>query len=268
MKQVFDLSALFLLATVAAMAAPEARAWGGSCRHEARLAGDAELAGASRVVVAAGAGDLSVVATPDARRLAARGKACAKTEELLAQIKLTVRRDGDVVYVETRLPDESGTNWSDNYPSLDLDIALPGNIPVEITDSSGDLVVRKVASLLLRDSSGDVSISGVTGAVDVQDSSGDVRIDDSGANVHVGTDSSGDLQVSDVRGSVVIDQDSSGDIRLSRISGDARIGADSSGDIVARDIGGNFTVTDDGSGEIDYSQVRGSVSIPEEKRDR
>lgn len=230
MKQVFDLSAIILLAAIA-VAAPEARAWGSSCRYQANLAGQAEVAGASRVVVAAGAGDLSVVATPDARRLATRGKACANSAELLAEIKLNVRREGDVVYVETKLPDERPGSWLDTDSTLDVDIALPGNIPVEITDSSGDIIVRKVAGLRMRDSSGDIEIS-------------------------------------DVRGSVRIDQDSSGDIRLSRIAGDAKIGVDSSGDIVAHDIGGGFTVGADGSGSIDYAQVRGAVQIPDEKRTR
>lgn len=267
MKQVFDLSAIILLAAIA-VAAPEARAWGSSCRYQANLAGQAEVAGASRVVVAAGAGDLSVVATPDARRLAARGKACANSAELLAEIKLNVRREGDVVYVETKLPDERPGSWLDTDSTLDVDIALPGNIPVEITDSSGDIVVRKVAGLRLRDSSGDIAISGVSGLVEIDDSSGDLRVSDSGGDVHVGTDSSGDIEISDVRGSVRIDQDSSGDIRLSRIAGDAKIGVDSSGDIVAHDIGGGFTVGADGSGSIDYAQVRGAVQIPDEKRSR
>jgi hypothetical protein len=266
MKQVFDLSAIVLLAALA-LVAPQARAWGSdACRFQADLAGEAELAGASRVVISAAAGDLAVQATPDARRLAARGKACAKTAELLAQIKLNVRRDGDVVYVETRLPEEPGSGWNDDAPTLDVNIALPAIVPVEITDSSGDVSVKNVAALQLRDSSGDVTVSGVRGRVDVEDSSGDVRISESGSDVHIGTDSSGDIVIRDVRGSVRIDRDSSGDIRLSGIGGDALIGVDSSGDIVARDIGGGFTVESDGSGDIDYSQIRGVVSIPEDKR--
>ena len=59
--------------------------------------------------------------------LEARGEACAPTAETLSAIKLNPRRDGKVIYSDTKLPD---------------------TLPVEITDSSGDIDVQHVAALL------------------------------------------------------------------------------------------------------------------------
>jgi hypothetical protein len=271
---------------VLALAPASALAWGDECKFKAERAGGVDAKGVEKVVVRAGAGDLKVVGRGNAVRIEARGNACAAKQELLDGSQVSVRREGNTVYVEVSLPDEnSGWSWANNdYASIDLGVALPASIPVEALDSSGDAAFEDLQALTLQDSSGDLDILRIAGLVDVgdssgdldiegagaarvRDSSGDIDIDDVRGNVDIESDSSGDMHIVKVGGSVHVQQDSSGGIRVEDVRGNVDVDSDSSGDIYAARVSGNFTVRDDSSGSIDHESITGRVSIPEHKRD-
>lgn len=258
-----------------------AMAWGDDCKFTADRAGGLDAKGVEKVVIRAGAGDLKVLAPANATRIEARGVACAAKQELLDQTQISVRREGNTVYIETSLP-QDGNGWSfmkNDYAYIDVGVALPSNLPVEAIDSSGDADFEDLASLTLQDSSGDLDIRRIAGLAEVTDSSGDIDIEDVGsARV---SDSSGDVEIEVVRGGVDIDQDSSGDIRIVKAGGSVRVKqdssgnirvddvrgnvdveSDSSGDIYAGHVSGNFTVRDDGSGSIDHEAITGRVDVP------
>ncbi len=266
MKSFLALCALALLLGATWVSASDG-AGGASCRFHADLVQTADLAGVTRLVVSAQAGDLTVSGSKSSTGVEARGRACAPSAALLAAIKLSARRDGSVLYVETQLPDTDGMGgWNWNSPMLDLTVTLPETLPVEVNDSSGDTDVRNVSALQIRDTSGDLTVHDVRGAVEIGDSSGDILVSDTGGDLRITSDSSGDLFIDGVQGNVEITNDSSGDIRVTHVTGNVHVGSDSSGDIVARGVTGNFTVDSDGSGDIDYSDVHGTVTIPEQKR--
>jgi len=264
-----------------------ALAWGDDCKFHADRAGGVDAKGIEKVVIRAGAGDMKVVGRSNAVRVEARGTACAGTQALLDGSQITVRREGNVVYVETTLPqnNEGGWNWGkDSYAYIDIGIALPSSVPVDATDSSGDTNIEDLAALTIQDSSGDLEIHRIAGLADVGDSSGDLDIDDAGSvrvrdssgdievdkvrgDVEITSDSSGDIHVAQVDANVHIGQDSSGGIRVEDVKGNVLVDSDSSGDIYAGHIGGNFTVTEDSSGDIDHDSVGGKVTIPDNKRD-
>jgi DUF4097 and DUF4098 domain-containing protein YvlB len=264
-----------------------ALAWGDECKFRAERAAGVDAKGIEKVVIRAGAGDLKVVGRTNAVRVEARGTACAGKQELLDVSQINVRREGNVVYVETALPqnNDGGWNWSKNeYAWIDIGIALPASVPVEAVDSSGDTAIEDLAALTIQDSSGDLEINRIAGLADVADSSGDLDIDDAGSvrlrdssgdieiekvreAVEITSDSSGDIHVSQVGGSVRIGQDSSGGIRVEDVKGNVTVDSDSSGDIYAGHVGGDFTVTEDSSGDIDHDSVGGKVTIPANKRD-
>ena len=268
-----------------ALAPVSAFAWGDGCKFEAERSAGADAKGVEKVVIRAGAGDMKIIGRTTAVRVEARGKACAAKQAQLDESQITVRREGNILYVETQLPQNDG-NWSfgpNEYAYIDIGIALPANLPVEATDSSGDTVIEDLASLVIQDSSGDLEIRRVAGLTDVNDSSGDIEIDDVGSvklrdssgdieigkvrgGVNIVSDSSGDIHVAQVGGSVRIEQDSSGGIRVEDVKGDVDVDSDSSGDIYAGRVGGNFTVSEDSSGSIDHDSVSGKVTIPENKR--
>lgn len=252
------------------------------CEHTARRNASSAGADIKRVVVEAGAGDL-VVRGSETGEVKADGKACASSAQLLADIQLEVRRDGDTMYVRTVLPDISdGLFGFTRYAYLDVTVDVPKAVALKVEDSSGDMHVSDVQSATISDSSGDMRVERVAGDLDVGDSSGEIKIadvhgglrlrDSSGdvdvdavqGEVLVSVDSSGDLDIRHVTGSVHIVSDSSGDIEIEDVKRDVTIDQDSSGGIQVRDVGGNFTVGSDGSGGIHYDRVAGTVRVPQD----
>ena len=273
---------LVLLALVPATAL----AWGDGCKLRADRAGGIEAAGVEKVVIRAGAGDMKVVGRGNAVRIEARGVACAAKQELLDATQISVRREGNVVYVETTLPQDDGKwSWGDNeYAYIDIGIALPSSIPVEATDSSGDATFEDLNALTLQDSSGDLNLNRIAGLADVGDSSGDIEIETAGSvrlrdssgdidveevrgEVDVMLDSSGDIEIARVDGNVKVEQDSSGSIRVENVKGNVNVDSDSSGDIYAGSVSGDFTVSEDSSGSIEHESIGGRVNVPNNKRD-
>jgi DUF4097 and DUF4098 domain-containing protein YvlB len=263
-----------------------ALAWGDGCKFRADRAGGVDAAGVEKVVIRTGAGDMKVVGRGNAVRIEARGVACAAKQELLDATQINVRREGNVVYVETMLPqNDDSWKWGDNeYAYIDIGIALPSSIAVEATDSSGDATFEDLKALTLQDSSGDLElyrIAGLTdvgdssgdidiegaGSVRVRDSSGDIDVDDVQADVDVVLDSSGDIEIAKVKGNVRVEQDSSGSIRIEDVKGNVTVDSDSSGDIYAGSVSGDFTVSQDSSGTIEHASIGGRINVPNNKRD-
>jgi DUF4097 and DUF4098 domain-containing protein YvlB len=269
-----------------ALAPATALAWGDGCKFQADRAAGVDAQGVEKVIIRAGAGDLKVVGRGNAVRIEARGVACAAKEKLLEATLINVRREGNVVYVETDMP-QNMTGWvfgNNEYAYIDLGIALPSSIPVDAVDSSGDAAFEDLKTLVLQDSSGDLKVQRIDGLADINDSSGDIDIENVGAlrlrdssgdvevdtvrgEVEVAVDSSGDMHIARVDGSVRIRQDSSGGIRIEDVKGSVDVDSDSSGDIYAGRVKGNFTVSEDSSGSIDHQSIGGSVTVPSNKRD-
>ena len=258
-----------LLLTLLAMIPTAAFAWGDGCELRADRAAGTDAKGVEKVVLRMGAGDAKVIGRSNAVRVEARGTACASKQEFLDATQIVVRREGSVVYVETELPQNNDGSWKlmgNNYAYIDIGIALPSGIPVEAQDSSGDLVIEDLASLVLMDSSGDLDIA-YAGSARVRDSSGDVGIEHVKGAVNVVNDSSGDIHIADVQNDVLIESDSSGGIRVEEVRGSFTVESDSSGDIYAARVGGDFTVKSDTSGSIGHDSIGGRVSVPSNKRD-
>src|SRR4051812_35837514 len=123
-------------------------AWGDDCNFEAERTAGVDARGVEKVVIRTGAGDTKIIGRSTAVRVEARGKACAAKQKMLDESQINVRREGNVIYVETHLPqDEGGWSFGPNeYAYIDIGIALPANVPVEATDSSGDTVVEDLAA--------------------------------------------------------------------------------------------------------------------------
>jgi DUF4097 and DUF4098 domain-containing protein YvlB len=251
------------------------------CRFTAERTGQQPVAGAKRIAIETRAGDLTINGHKGATQVSVRGKACASDQKLLDLIRIELRLDGDVLRVNTLMPDIDADDAPSNAQAwLDLVLEVPGDLPLELLDSSGDTEIDNVASLELTDSSGDLRITRIAGDLTVRDSSGDLWIDEVGRNLRL-NDSSGDVTVEDVHGdveveadgsgelrferverNVTVDRDGSGDIRISSVKGNARIDSDGSGDIDVQDVLGSFTLGGKGSGEVHVAEVKGIVTVP------
>lgn len=214
-----------------------------------------DAAGASRLVIDAGAGSLSVRGVEGADDVVADGTACARDEEALEEVLLVAERDGDVLRLETRFPRRS------RGARLDLAVELPSSLPVEIDDGSGSVDVRDVASLELLDGSGEIDVQGVAGDVTLNDGSGEIEIEGVGGSVRI-TDGSGEIEVLGVGRDVIVEDDGSGGIEITGVAGDVVIESDGSGGIDVRDVDGDFELQRDGSGGVSTRDVRGRVSLP------
>ncbi len=230
------------------------------CRHKRQLANEIELDGAVAIEVLATSGWLKIKGIDGADRIVGRGEACSDDKDRVGEIELVMQRVGDRIEVIAAVPfKDERDEW--RIGGLNLELTVPDSVPLVVSDSSGDLSIRSVASLELTDSSGDVDLREIAGDVVVaRDSSGDLDIRDSG-DITIRIDSSGDIFVGNAA-SLTINEDTSGNIRIRDIRGNVVIGSDTSGSISASGIGGNFTVEKDSSGEIKTSNVAGEVNIP------
>ena len=218
--------------------------------------------GASRIVIVGRAGWLRVEGKAGTTEVVAEGTARAPRQDLLDEIKLTGTREGDVVRMVVEMPDMKHRDWDsswDSGPALDLTIAVPATIPVEIEDSSGDLRVIGTAALDIDDHSGDVEIADVTGAVRVKDGSGGVEVQNVRGDVTI-DDGSGEIDVRDVTGSVTV-RDGSGSIAARGVGGTVQVLRDGSGGIRVVDVGGDLIVERGKDKGVSYSGVKGRVRV-------
>jgi len=136
-------------------------------------------------------------------------------------VQLVATRSGAQVTIEAKIPD--GT-FLLSSPQLDFKVSLPAGVPVVIHDSSGEMMVKNVGELDVKDSSGSIDIDGVTGSVRIADSSGSIEVE--------------------------------------KVTGNVLITEDGSGSVTVKDVRGDFTVQKKGSGHVDYERIGGKVSVP------
>ena len=235
------------------------------CAFRAERSLDVDSKGLSLFKLDTGAGDLIVEGVAGLTKIEVRGKACASDEKVLAEIQFVQQHEGATSTVGTKIPDV-GSNWNlfgaGNYAYMDVHVRMPPALKLDLRDSSGDLEVSGLTNGLdLKDSSGDIKLRDIGGAVNVTDTSGDIDVRGIGGDFTVISDSSGDINVDDVKGSAVVQEDSSGDIALRHVGGDARVDRDSSGDITFEDIGRDAVVGADGSGDITADGVKGNFTV-------
>jgi hypothetical protein len=234
------------------------------CEFRADRSLDVDPNGLNLFKLDTGAGDLIVEGVAGLAKIEVRGKACASEQDALVGIQLVQQREGATATVGTEIPNDSAS-WSlfgSHYSYMDVHVRMPSGLKLDLRDSSGDLEVSGLTNGLdLKDSSGDILLRDIVGAVNVTDTSGDINVRGITGDFTVISDSSGDINVDDVKGSAVVQEDSSGDISLRHVAGDARVDRDSSGDINFVDIGRDAVVGADGSGDITAEGVKGNFTV-------
>lgn len=234
-----------------------------NCKYEKTIEKTLDLNDSDSLSITAAAGDLVVVGVAGASEAAIHGRVCASKEAWLEQTDIYTASGKRAEIVADMA--NTGDNWSfgNTYLLLDMRIEVPEDLPLGVVDSSGEMRLKNIADVDIKDSSGDIEVEAARGRVSVNDSSGDIDITGAEGDVTIESDSSGDIVAVDVNGSVRVVSDSSGDIDASRVSNDFIVERDSSGDISASDIGGDFRVLKDGSGGIRSSGVKGELEIPD-----
>jgi len=174
--------------------------------------------------------------------------------------------------IRTDIP-RAVSNWGRAEYPIDFEVIVPANVTlhvrdtsgkieisgmsgaVEIHDGSGTLSVRNVAGPLAVDKeSGDIVVSGVAGATRLASHSGQIRLEHL-AGLEV-TSSDGNLTVTDVASARLVNR--GGNIRVTGVKGDLAID-DDSGEIVLDDITGAVTIRDT-SGQIRATRT-GAITV-------
>ena len=195
------------------------------CRYSREINFDVALQDLERLAIDVGAGELNVTGALQSDMISVRAVACADSQNKLDDLDLTQDSRGDRLEItsETGDSDWGSVNWfGSTYAYIDVNIAIPAGLVIDIDDGSGDIT--------LRDVSGDFSIEDGSGGIEITRVTGNLRINDG----------SGDIRIETVGGNVTIDEDGSGDIRV-------------------RNVAGSFETGDSGSGDVDYSDVRGRL---------
>ena len=136
---------------------------------------------------------------------------------------------------------------------------------VRVHSSSGNLEFQQVGPLSAATSSGDIRVDGVTGRIEVSTSSGDVQIRQTGSAE--AKTNSGDITVTDAGGAVTV-RSGSGKITARNIGGDLLVKT-TSGEVVAENIKGlvNASSTSQGisvrnaDGDVKVGSISGDVRL-------
>jgi hypothetical protein len=248
------------------------------CAHSEARNLALDLSGVKTVRFVIGHNELRVDAAANARP-GVTGRACASGANLLGQLVLDQRREGDKLVVHARRDGNSG--WLGNqYAYMALEAKVPQDVMVQLDVGSGDAWVTGASALSADVGSGDVEARNIRGLVTAKVGSGDIELRDIGSlhvlsigsgdvdaydvrgNVEVGSIGSGDFTLKGAGGDVRIGSIGSGDADLERVSGNVAVGSIGSGDLDVADVTGNLTVRSKGSGSVNHSRVSGTIDLP------
>lgn len=250
MRPILILPALCLLFANAALA---------DCEYSEPHSFDIELDGATRARIEATAGFLHIRGQEGLDRVEVRGTACAERRSDLEALHLTVDRHGDEIRVVARIDELH--SWHSG-PWLDLTIAVPSHLALDVRDGSGEIEAYDIGSIDLEDGSGEIVLERIHGDVRIEDGSGALDVRDVDGRVLVARDGSGEIIIRGARRDVEIRSDGSGGIDISDVDGNVWIGSDGSGSIRADHVAGDFLVRNDGSGGISFAAIGGRVEVP------
>ncbi len=217
------------------------------------------------------AADVHLIASPDdtvrvitARRIEASTAQAA--EAILAEIKVTMERRGEMLVLRVREPDrrrvrvnvEAGPWRIRKSVEVELTIAVPARARVECETARGDFdAVGLGQTVSFVTNTGDVDLHQLTGAASVQTTSGDVTLRELGGPVTVRV-TAGDVDGNDLKGGLIL-RATSGDVTMARIRGGARIET-STGDVEAEEIVGSVFVSTS-AGDVVLSADADSAAI-------
>jgi DUF4097 and DUF4098 domain-containing protein YvlB len=128
--------------------------------------------------------------------------------------------------------------------SINLTVKMPREMDLEVDDGSGAVEIQNITGdVLIDDGSGEIEIKNINGDVDIDDGSGELIIERIKGDVKI-DDGSGELLVTEIEGSVFID-DGSGKITIDGIVGDVIIEDDGSGSVKIKNVKGKVVRKDD-----------------------
>src|SRR6267142_467162 len=174
------------------------------------------------------------------------------------KVQIEVQQTAQGIEVRTQYPEDT-RNWfgrkNASY-SVDYDIAVPSDAPLLVKNSFGNVNVSGVRSKSEFDNShGSLNVRD-TGSARLTNSFGSIELNGASGDVSV-TDNNGSVQVLQVKGSLEV-RNRFGSMEARNIHGDLMV-HDNNGNIDVSNVGGAADITDS-FGNVAFSQVKGRVN--------
>lgn len=232
------------------------------CKFQAPRNLQLDLAGVKSLQVDLHSHDLHLNGDAAARTGELTGRACASDQQLLDNLVVTQRREGDVLIVEAGGKNRIMFNlMGRSYADLQLNLKVPASLPVTLNVGSGEAWAASLQRLDAQVGSGELHVSKIAGPLSASVGSGDVEASDIGS-LDLGAVGSGDFKVEGIKGNARVGSIGSGDVTLSRVSGSVRADTLGSGDLTVREVDGDLSLGAKGSGDVNHSGIRGKVNVP------
>jgi DUF4097 and DUF4098 domain-containing protein YvlB len=255
-------SVRWMIAATAAMAILSTAAARAAVEREEVSTKTVPVQGESVILITNARGDVKVVGQQgrsdisiEVRKIV-RARGDEEAARLFGLMELEVVHAGKEIKARAVYPEERERERSiigyilQHYPSvrMDLNLTVPAGLNVRTVTSSGDVELSDIGGAVeVNSASGDAEIADVAGTVKVGVASGDVSIARVGGDASV-TSSNGDIEAEDIKGNALI-QSASGEIVVSRIGGN----------LTAASTSGDVTVH--GVSAVEYSGTSGSATL-------
>jgi putative adhesin/cell wall-active antibiotic response 4TMS protein YvqF len=217
----------------------------------------------SHVTVSTGRGSITVhVGEGNDLRVNVNETAVADSDsgaqERLKSIKVVVDKTGDGYSVH---PANSSDNGEET--TADLDVSLPAKISLTANTSHGDISISGVSGAVTAATQhGDIEIHDAGSDVTAQLQSGDARISNVSGNLRV-TGRGNEIEVNDVAGDATFEGEFFGPIRVRNVTKTTRYASEKA-DLTLVHMTGRLELD---SGEIDVSDVGGSAKLTTHDKD-
>jgi hypothetical protein len=241
-------------------------AFAADCAYEIERMAEHSVDGIERLEIRAGTGELVVLGESGARSVQASGKACAASRGQLDATQIRLERDGSTLVLETLLPTArlNPRAWFRGAARLDVTVAVPADLALDIVHTNGATRVANVAETHLEDGSGELEVENVNGELRIRDGAGSLKVRNVKGSVRV-TSAAGDVGIAQVIGDVIVVEQDTGDIDIEGVQGNVTIGSSGSGDIRIDAVTGSVRIEAAGRGDIRIARVRHDVLVTEHK---
>ena len=180
-------------------------------------------------------------------------------EKLLDEAEILFRRRGDRLVIERKKEKDMGlTRLSKGYVSIDIEVALPAAMELDVHTGSGDVeIADREERVTIDTGSGDVEMGVAAAGLEVKTGSGDMTIESGRHVVKLGA-GSGDIRVGGLSGTADIST-GSGDVTVRKIAGDMEVST-GSGDVEINNSMGKIDAST-GSGDVDIPHHAGGAEL-------
>ncbi|MGC2333211.1 MAG: DUF4097 family beta strand repeat-containing protein [Candidatus Acidiferrales bacterium] len=221
------------------------------------------LAPGARVSIATGRGDVTVHATDGDNLIVTATKSGpganeSSARERMKEVALAIDPQGSGVLIHP-----IRTDTAPGGVSVDIDVRVPKSSPLSIDAAHGDVSVSGVSgSIDVRAGNGDTAIHGAGADVSVESENGDISVEGVGGNLRL-TGRGDDVKIENVAGNAAIDGAFSGDIELRNVAKTTHCATQFS-DLTLGQLTGRMELD---SGDISVSGVTGDVRIATRNKD-